>query len=85
MLKIFSSGTLFRRNGEAEGSGGLEVNDEVHPCRPLDRQVPRPLALQNPGGVLAHQTPLISEDRNLPEKMGLITRARGAEYGLSGR
>jgi hypothetical protein len=41
------------RDGEAKGFGGLEVYDELEPCRPTHRQIAGLLAAENAAGIVA--------------------------------
>jgi len=42
------------RHLDAKHLGGREIDDEIELCGPLDRQVARPLTLENAGGVDAN-------------------------------
>ena len=44
-------GEQSRWNGEAQRLGGLEVDDQFEFGRPLDRQIGRLVALENPPGI----------------------------------
>src|SRR5882757_5870607 len=48
-------------DGEAEGFGGLEVDDELEPCRPPHRQIAGLLAAENATGIDAELAILLRD------------------------
>jgi hypothetical protein len=48
-------------DGEAEGFGGLEVDDELESCRPAHRQIAGLLAAENAAGIVA-ELPILLPD-----------------------
>jgi hypothetical protein len=67
-----------RRNGEAEGFGGLEVDDQLETRRLLDRQIAGLCAFQDLVDVADRAAEIIEEIRSIREKQAL-----GNLFGVS--
>src|SRR5262249_37844963 len=57
-----------QRHGEPEGLGGLEVQDHLDACGPLDGQVGRLLALEDAAGVVSEHARLVCEGPSIGHK-----------------
>src|SRR5205823_5936775 len=68
-----------RRNGEAERLRGPEIDRQVELGRPGDRQVSRPLALENPAGVDTNLPMRVDEARPVAHQSAGFDRLMGVK------